>query len=46
VATDAFPDLAAAAHFFEQYFTLAQPRSHFFLQANGRVQWAQVFLGK
>lgn len=38
--------LAAAAHFLEQYFTRSQSRSHFFLHANSRLQWAQGFLGK
>jgi|GEM_PF-2884841 len=32
------PAFAAAAHFFEQYFTRSQSRSHFFLQANARLQ--------
>lgn len=49
-ARDAFyprlPGFAAAEHFFEQYFTRSQSRSHFFRQANARMQWGQVFEGK
>lgn len=36
---------AAAAHFFEQYFTRSQSRSHFFLQANSRLQCAHGLVG-
>jgi hypothetical protein len=38
--------LAAAAHFFEQYFTRSQSRSHFFRQAKSRLLWGQVVVGK
>ena len=37
---------ASEAHFFEQYFTFSQSRSHFFLQAISRLQWAQGLVGR
>ncbi len=40
------PAFAAAAHVFEQYFTRSQSRSHFFLQANSRLQYAQGLVGR
>ena len=33
------------AHFFEQYFTFGQSRSHFLRHSNGRPQQTQIFAG-
>jgi hypothetical protein len=37
---------AAAAHFFEQYFTCSQSRSHFFRQAMGRWHCTHGLVGR